>query len=509
MKYILFSFLISLSLLSFSQKIKFKVVGEKDTTVFLVKYYGKGMYYADTAQMKGGVVEFDGKKQKPGVMALLLTGQRYFDFLYNNEEINLVTQGPDFIKSMKINKSFENEIFLKYITFMNDQRTKAKDFSEKREKLKKTEPEYKSLTNEIDKVSKEVVAYQKNLIETYPATFVSKVVKMSMDVEIPETPKKSDGTIIDSSFAYKYFRDHYFDNIDLNDDRLLSTPVFHNKLDFFFSNSMLVPIPDTITKYAYRFIDRLNPKSEIYKYCLTHVTSSYEKSNIMGMDKIFVKMGERYYCQKNLDGSTNITWMEKDKLDDLCKKVNTYKNLVVGVVPPNISLLDTTDVKWHDFYSLKKEYVVLYFWDPECGHCKKTTPKLGELYIKKLKDRNVEVFAIGKAIGEDFGKWKKFIKENNLTFTNVALTEKLYSAATKDALQFVPKYTTLESLNYQDTYDIYSTPRIFVLDKDKKIIAKSLSISQLEDMLDHLQDKKDLPKLFPPDPEEEEHAKTH
>jgi thiol-disulfide isomerase/thioredoxin len=509
MKYILFSFLISLSLLSFSQKIKFKVVGEKDTTVFLVKYYGKGMYYADTAQMKGGVVEFDGKKQKPGVMALLLTGQRYFDFLYNNEEINLFTQGPDFIKSMKINKSFENEIFLKYITFMNDQRTKAKDFSEKREKLKKTEPEYKSLTNEIDKVSKEVVAYQKNLIETYPATFVSKVVKMSMDVEIPETPKKSDGTIIDSSFAYKYFRDHYFDNIDLNDDRLLSTPVFHNKLDFFFSNSMLVPIPDTITKYAYRFIDRLNPKSEIYKYCLTHVTSSYEKSNIMGMDKIFVKMGERYYCQKNLDGSTNITWMEKDKLDDLCKKVNTYKNLVVGVVPPNISLLDTTDVKWHDFYSLKKEYVVLYFWDPECGHCKKTTPKLGELYIKKLKDRNVEVFAIGKAIGEDFGKWKKFIKENNLTFTNVALTEKLYSAATKDALQFVPKYTTLESLNYQDTYDIYSTPRIFVLDKDKKIIAKSLSISQLEDMLDHLQDKKDLPKLFPPDPEEEEHAKTH
>ncbi len=509
MKYILSCFLVSVCLLSFSQKIKFKVVGEKDTTVFLVKYYGKGMYYADTAQMKAGVVEFDGKKQKPGVMALLLSGQRYFDFLYNSEEINLTTQGPDFIKTMKINKSFENEIFLKYITFMNDQRTKAKDFSDKREKLKKDQPEYKSLTAEIDKVSKEVIAYQKNLVETYPATLVSKVVKMSMDVEIPETPRKPDGSMIDSSFAYKYFRDHYFDNIDLNDDRLLSTPVFHNKLDFFFSNSMLIPNPDTITKYAFKFIDRLNPKSEMFKYCLTHVTSTYEKSNIMGMDKIFVKMGDRYYCQKNLDGSSNINWMEKEKLDDLCKKVKTYKNLVLGVVPPNISLVDTTDSKWHDFYSLKKEYVVLYFWDPECGHCKKTTPKLGELYVKKLRDRNVEVFAIGKAIGEDFGKWKKFIKENNLTFTNVAVTEKLYSAALKDPLQFVPKFTTLESLNYQETYDIYSTPRIFVLDKDKKIIAKSLSISQLEDMLDHLQDKKDLPKLFPPDPEEEEHAKTH
>ena len=49
-----------------------------------------------------------------------------------------------------------------------------------------------------------------------------------------------------------------------------------------------------------------------------------------------------------------------------------------------------------------------------------------------------------------------------------------------------------------------------MLDKDKKIIAKGLSISQLEDMLDHYQGKKDAPKLFPPDPEEEEHAKeTH
>ena len=509
MRFLLFVLLISLSFFTFSQKLKFKVSGEKDTIVFLVKYYGKGMYYADTAKMKGGIVEFDGKKQKPGVMALLLSGQRYFDFLYNNEDVNITTQGPDFVKFMKVNKSFENELFLKYITYMNDQRVKAKELSEKREKLNKAEQEYKSITTELEHVSKEVIAYQKGIVDTYPTTLVSKVVKMSMDIEIPEVPRNKDGSMVDSNFAYKYFRDHYFDNIELNDDRLLNTPIFHNKLDFYFSEKMLLPNPDTITKYAFRFIDRLNPKSEMFKYCLTHVTSSYEKSNIMGMDKVFVKMGDRYYCPKNPDGTTNITWMEKDKLEDLCKKVKTYKNLVLGVVPPNISLVDTTDQKWHDFYSLKKEYIVLYFWDPECGHCKKTTPKLGELYIKKLKNRDVEVFAIGKAIGEDFVKWKKFIKENNLTFTNVAVTEKLYNSALKDPLQFVPKYTTLESLNYQDTYDIYSTPRIFVLDKDKKIIAKSLSISQLEDMLDHLQDKKDAPKLFPPDPEEDEHAKSH
>ena len=92
-----------------------------------------------------------------------------------------------------------------------------------------------------------------------------------------------------------------------------------------------------------------------------------------------------------------------------------------------------------------------------------------------------------------------------MTFINVGLTEALYKAAMQDARQFVPKYTTLEALNYSKTYDIYSTPRVFVLDKDKKIIAKQLSISQLEDFLDNAQNLKNVPKIIPPDKEEEEH----
>ena len=127
-----------------------------------------------------------------------------------------------------------------------------------------------------------------------------------------------------------------------------------------------------------------------------------------------------------------------------------------------------------------------------------------ELYEKKFKARNIEVFSVGKAVGDDFPKWKKFIRDNKLTFINVAVTESLFKAAMEDARQFVPKHTTLEALNYQTTYDIFSTPRVFVLDKDKKIIAKQLSISQLEDLLDKLQKQENAPKLFPPDPEEDE-----
>ena len=105
MKILSFICLLLLTSIGFSQKLKFKVAGQKDTTVHLVKYVGKGMYYADTAEMKNGMVEFNGAKQVPGILGLLLPGQKFFEFIYNNEEVQLETSLPDFSGNMKVKKS--------------------------------------------------------------------------------------------------------------------------------------------------------------------------------------------------------------------------------------------------------------------------------------------------------------------------------------------------------------------------------------------------------------------
>jgi thiol-disulfide isomerase/thioredoxin len=493
----------------YAQKLRFKVDGQKDTTVHLVKYFGKGLYYADTAEMKSGYVEFNGAKQKTGILALFLPGQQMLEFVYNGEEIHIETALPDLMGNAKIKKSEENKIFFPYVKFISEKRSNASKWTEERKAHKDGSENYKRLTEQIDLATKEVVDYQANIVKSHSGMLVGKVVKMSMDVEIPEAPKDETGKMIDSNFRFLYFRSHFWDNIDLNDDRLVRTPVFHNKLQQYFSNSMMVQHWDTVLNYAIAFCDRLPEGTDMYQYCVSWLTSTYEKSNIMGMDKVFVLLGERYYCSTDANGKSKAFWLldtedKRKKLDDLCDKVTTHKNLIMGAVPPNIILRDTTDVNWVDFYSLEKEYTVLYFWDPECGHCKKITPKLQTLYEKKFRDRNIEIFAVGKAVGDDFEKWKKFVRVNNLEFINVAVTNTLYTQALEDARRFVPKYTTLESLNYQQAYDIYATPKMWVLDKDKKIIAKSLTISQLEDLMDRLQNVKDVEKLFPAEDNKEE-----
>lgn len=499
MKTLLIIALILVSSTSFGQKLKFKIEGQADTTVNLVRYFGKGLYYADTAEMKNGIVEFDGSKQKEGILALYLPGQNILEFIYNSEDVSIEAKLPDLMGTAVIKKSKENKIFFPYIHYMNEERKKANRWSEQRKGHEEDTEMYKTLSAQIDSTTDNVTNYQTELVKNNWDLLVSRIVKMSMDVEIPDAPIDSLGNITDSNYRFLWYRAHYFDNIDLNDDRLVRTPVFHNKLSNYFSKNMMIQHWDTVIYYAFDFCDRLNQDSEMFQYCVSWITSEYEKSKIMGMDKVFVSMADRYYCTRKPNDDSPAHWMTEDKLTSLCDKIEVQKNLVMGVKPPNISLRDTTDVNWQDFYSLDAEYTILYFWDPECGHCKKITPKLQVLYEKKFRERNIEIFAVGKAVGEDFDKWKAFVAVHNLEFINVAVTDKLYSDAMVDARQFIPKYTTLESLNYQKTFDIFATPKVFILDKDKKIIAKGLTISQLEDMLDRLQDKRNVEKIFPPE----------
>lgn len=486
----------------FGQTIRLKVTGAKDTTVFLTRYYGSKLFYADTAEMKGGVVEFPTKDLKTGMFALVLPQSKFFEFIVAEDDINIETNISDLVGMAKVKKSEENKVFIAYVQYLKDQRTKADKYKTERDKFKEGDADYKKYDSLMNNISKEVKSYLENVVKTNKDRYVGKVLKMSIEITLPEAPKNEKGEVIDPLFQLRYLRAHYWDNTDLNDDRLVNTPLFGQKVEYFYGKNLIVPHQDSILAVAIPFIDKLKKGSDMFRFHVDYLTNWAAKSKQMGIDKVYLNMVKRYYCSRDENGKSYAFWMPENKLESACEDIDLKLKLCIGEKPANVILPDTSGV-WRDYYSLKSDYTILFFWEPTCGHCKKTAPKLQRLYEEKLKARNVEVFAVGKATGEDEPKWKEFIKTNKLSFINVALTQKLFEAAMEDARQFVPKYTTLESLNYAHTFNIESTPTILILDKNKKIIAKRLTISQIEDMLDHLQEIKDPVKLFPPDPEEE------
>ena len=125
--------------------------------------------------------------------------------------------------------------------------------------------QYKDLTEKIDKATEEVLDYQKNIASAHSNMLVGKIVKMSMDIEIPEPPKDESGNVIDSNFRFLYFRSHFWDNIDLNDDRLVRTPVFHNKLQQYFGKTMMVQ-HCVITSYSIHYTKLYEPQKFTWSF---------------------------------------------------------------------------------------------------------------------------------------------------------------------------------------------------------------------------------------------------
>ena len=493
-KVVLFLLVMIASMGSQAQKLSFKVQGMKDTTIFLAKYLGPKLYYADTTVSKGGVATFDGKKHPIGLYAVIIPGSRYFEFIHDNEEIDMfVGNQDDLIGSMKVNKSKSNKTFYDYILFMTEKKQKSGKMNE--EYTKATGDDKAKLLEEIKVINNEIIQGQKDLIAANKDKFIGVMIKMSMDMELPEAPKDANGVITDSNYVYNYYIQHYWDDVPLKNPAIVRTPIFHNKLDKFFSQNGMIQIPDTITKYAKLLIDQMDmvdQENKVFQYTVHHITQKYEASKIMGMDRVFVYMADNYYCKEN----NKAYWMSEENTKKLCERADKIRNTMIGEFSPMLILPDSTEENWINSYKIDADYTILYFWDPDCGHCKKTTPKLQTLYDKKFKERNIEIYAVGKATGEDFEKWKKYIAENELTFINVGLTKNVYNTAMEDPRPLLQK-TTIESLNYTDTYDIYSTPRIFILDKDKRIKFKQLSIGQLEEIIDNLTGHSSDVKLFP------------
>lgn len=464
-------FLFSLTVFSFAAgdkpsaqakgySIKVKLTGLKDTTCYLAYHFGDKQYLKDTAKVdaKGNMV-FDGKEKLPGgIYLVVLPSRTNFEFLVvdGQQFFSLETDTAKMVENMKVSGSKENELFFGFLRFLGGQTKKADPFLEGYKRNKdKNKDSATYFQNKLTDVEKEVKTQRAKIIAENPTTLVAKIFKASTDLEIPETPTLPNGKK-DSTFAYRWMKVHYFDNLDFSDDRILRTPLLHSKMKYYLEN--LTPqVPDSLNKSIDFIIDKAKANKEVFKYCVWNITNTYETSPIMGMDAIFVHMSRKYY----LTGQAY--WADSAMKAKILERVNTLEPLLIGKKAPALSLPDTANT-FHDLYKQTGKYTILYFWDPNCGHCQKETPKLNDFY-KENKSKGVSVYAVSTDHPAD---WKKYVREKNLVFLNVC-----------NAISDKTVYYDLRKM-----YDVYSTPTIYVLNEKKEIVAKRLGVEQLVEFIE-------------------------
>ena len=432
--------------------VKFRIAGLKDTTCLVANYYGNGTYVKDTLKVDAsGRCTFSAPDTLPrGVYILVITDKKYFEFIVNNDrKFSISTEVSDPVGKLTVTGSPENSLFYDYLKYNRDQFGDMQSLQDRYKKNEGNKDSTDAIRKKIIALNDSAIAYKLSIVAKYPESFLAFMINAMKEPTVPDAPTLPNGRK-DSTFAYRYFKAHFWDGTDFTDDRLLRTPVFHNKLKRYF-DQVVVQVPDSINSEIDRIVGKTGSNREMFKYIVWFATWHYENSEVMGFDAVFVHVVDTYYVTGRAYWTTGTT------LEGIIKKAAKLKPLLIGNVAPNMVMMDTagTLVSMHN---IPANILILLFWDPDCGHCVEEMPKIREIYDQYKKDYGLEIFAV--CSDTNMVKMKKEIRKRDMHWINVDGPRSLTG-------------------NYHDQYDIKTTPVIYILNRKKEIIAKQLKTDQI------------------------------
>jgi thiol-disulfide isomerase/thioredoxin len=276
----------------------------------------------------------------------------------------------------------------------------------------------------------------------------------------------------DSTYPFYFVKNHFWDNVVFNDNRLIRTPFFEAKLDEYFKNYVSRE-PDSIIEEVQYMLTVAKTGNEIYPFLLFKFTNKYITPEFMGQDKVFLHIYQNFFAK----GDT--TLLNEASKKSITERAYSMMANQLGLAAPPLVLNDINDKKI-SLYDISSPYTFVAFWDPTCSHCKVEIPRVDSFYKAIWSKLNVKVLSVNINFKE-LSAWKTFIKENKLeAWTHAYQTE---ADLNKEIQQGKP--TTIRQL-----YDVFKTPTFYLLDANKKIIAKNLSIEQFNDFLINTSNKK-------------------
>ncbi|HEY5371834.1 MAG TPA: DUF4369 domain-containing protein [Hanamia sp.] len=464
-------FISLLSLFAFSSlnaqgfKVTLHTPDYKSGLAYLTYYYGKSMNVQDSAIVNSnGIAIFQGKdKLTPGVYSIVFPGKnKLYDFLVDKgQDITIKADTTDLIDKTTVTGSPENDLFQQYQKYVGSKgpslQKELEAYKTSRTKADSTlhEKKYKGLNEEL-------IDYRDKIVKEHPESMLAALLD---GMKEPKVENPHPVTRQDSLANYQNYKKHYWDGITFMDDRIIRTPFFLPKLQQYFEN-VVSPVPDSVIKESDYLLLLARSAPKMYKFLLNWLTDEYMYPKYMGQDAVFVHLFEKYHS-KGLS-----PWLNEKQMTAVSNRAYMLMSNLIGDPAANLEMVDSNGIA-KPLYNIKAEYTVVCFWDPTCGHCRVQVPRFDSIYTAKWKKEGVKMYGVLTET-KDFDQWKQFIREHHLGgWTNVYETE-----AQRKIVEDAKKPS------YKQLYDVTQTPTLYLLDKDKKIIAKKLTMEQLDDLLD-------------------------
>ena len=486
------SFLKGISFLSlmatapaFAQKYEISItLKSRNDTVILGHYFAKNdLLISDTvAILKNGKGVIRGSKRLTQGVYFIFNDKKKFDIIIgDNQQFGIVADTTDFVNRTKFTSSPENDVFYEFQRYNAE---RGKQFQQLNEQYKNatSDDDRNVIRAQLQTLNRERIGFIEKLADANSNLYVSKFLRALIPPEthLPEPPKDVDGNITDREYVYRWYRAHFFDNLNIFDPDMLRTPFYEEKVMDYLTK-VIPQHPDTICIEIDRILKKVQANEEMFRCILVGVFNYYVKSKVVVHENIWVHIADKWYIP-------DANWSTDDYIEKLKKEVADRKPNLIGnpappieklvVLPPEhfkAAALDTA-IKFDMFVgkeiqdfrkTLKSKYTVLFFWDYSCGHCKKSIQELFTTW-EELKDKGLQVITV-QAINtrEAKGKWIDFVNEHNLFGWINAWCPYTYK--------------------YKELYNLTQFPSMYLLDEENKILLKNIGSEQLKDILEQMQ----------------------
>lgn len=435
-------------------RIKVEVEGLQNQQLMLGYHWGSKSYLIDTVDLDGNArAIFQRNELLPqGMYFLLFPDKNYCELLItDDQEFEIKTVFSSFISSMEIKGSLENEIFYKYQSYSLKMRMYEAQNKENLAYFRHLQDSVVEINKRLSQIRANLEVRRTEIIAQYPELFLSSILKAMQNPEIPEIPPHN-YSAPDSVFRYNYYKDHYFDNFNLKDERFLRTSLYEKKLEIFFKNIILNDL-DSLKSEADKMAFRVKENQQVYSYTLLWMLKFFEMSWGPNMDEIFVYLSDNYFLNNGEVWNSEIIKKVSARADNL-------RPTLIGRTAPDFKM-ESPDGEYFSMHQIDAEFKLLVFWNTDCEHCMEILPQLVKL-MENYNRQEIKITAV--YIGSDEEKWRNYTDEYLYEWINLHDPDNLNKT--------------------RDLYDIYRTPEIYLVDRENKILARRLNFEDIAKSLD-------------------------
>ena len=251
-----------------------------------------------------------------------------------------------------------------------------------------------------------------------------------------------------------YLVKHYWDKFDFTDTALIHLPEITEQATSNYID-MMKYVP---AKVASSSIKEMMNKASVDSVMFVYFSGLYEKylydpNSPMRDESLYIYVLEAVLEAPVLDEVSKIRPAHLLEL--------ALKNRVGE--PATDCTYTLADGKKGTLYHTKADYLLLFFYNPDCHACKEITDQLtaSPLVTEWIRNNKLKILAVYP--DEDLEAWKNHISYMSASWIN--------------------SYDSAVSLKNDEIYDLKAIPTLYLLDKDKKVVLKDVTFNQVENYL--------------------------